>query len=342
MRGSIHLFERLPQVDAIPVAANDYALSPVRAKPLVGLIRNSRSHRNEARNAFDAQRDNVLLATPRRRSELPGILADFAAKRVDYIAIDGGDGTVRDVLTCGAGIFGDAWPMLIVVPNGKTNALAHDLGIPTEWTLDDAIAAAERGTLTRRQPLVIAQRDDEKAQVRGFVLGGGVFNRAIALGQRSHKLGAFNAAVVGVTAGWSVLQALFGRAGNAWRRGTHMRLRRSNGEELKHCGGLPADERYLLFASTLQSFPAGLDPFHKVKDVLRLAVFDNPRRSLLLRLGAIMRGKPSQRTLDRGIHLFGDSAIELDIAEAFILDGEAFPAGNYRLTAGPKLRFVVP
>ena len=342
MHGSIHLFDRLPQVDAIPVAANDIALLPVRSRPLVGLIRNGRSHRNGGASGSKEAPAGVILATPHRRSELPQILADFASKRVDYIAIDGGDGTVRDVLTCGAGVFGDCWPMIIVLPSGKTNALALDLGLPSEWTLEQALEAVERGKLARRQPLVIAQRDNPCAQVRGFVLGGGVFNQVVSLGQKSHKLGAFNSAVIGLTAVWSVAQAIFGFTNNQWRRGTRMEIRRSDGEALPHNGGAPADERYLLLASTLQTFPAGLDPFREVEEPMQVAVLDNSRRSLLFRLPAIFRGTTGAATRGRGYHVFGDSAVDLDIADAFILDGEAFPAGNYRLSAGPKLRFVVP
>ena len=342
MHGSIHLFDRLPQVDATPVAANDVALSPLRARPLVGLIRNRRSHRNGGADGRKEPPAGVIMATPHKRSELPQILADFAAKRVDYIAIDGGDGTVRDVLTCGAGVFGDCWPMIIVLPNGKTNALAIDLGLPAEWSLEQALEAVERGKVVRRQPLVIAQRDNARAQVRGFALGGGVFNQVVALGQKSHKLGAFNSAVIGLTAVWSVAQTIFGFTDNQWRRGTRMELRTSDGATLPHRGGGPADERFLLFVSTLQTFPAGLDPFREVSHPMQVAVLDNSRRSLLFRLPAIFRGTASQATRDRGYHVFGDSVVELDIADAFILDGEAFPAGNYRLTAGPKLRFVVP
>ena len=342
MHGSIHLFDRLPQVSAMPRPANDHVLSTVRTRPLVGLIRNARSHRNEGRLDADALPENVLLATPGRRSELLGVLADFAAKRVDYIAIDGGDGTVRDVLTCGAGVFGESWPMLIVLPGGKTNALALDLGIPTDWSLDDALTAVQRGGIVRRQPLVVAQRDNECAQVRGFVMGAGVFNQVIALGQRSHDLGAFNQTVVAITTVWSALQAMLGLPGNKWRTGTPMRIRRADGSELPHRGGLPQDERYMLFASTLQAFPAGLDPFRDVETPLQVAVIDNPGRRLLLSLPSIFRGTSGAGTRRRGYHVFGDSAVDIDIGDAFILDGEAFPAGEYRLSAGPKLRFVVP
>ncbi len=342
MHGSIHLFDRLPKVDASPSADCGAARAPVRKQPLVGLIRNARSHRNAGGNAAAQQPDGVLLRLPQKRSELPGILAEFCEKQVDCIAIDGGDGTVRDVLTCGASVFGDCWPTLMVVPNGKTNALALDLGLPTDWALAEAIKALGNGKIARRQPLVINQRDNPQAQVRGFIMGGGVFNRCIALGQKSHDLGAFNAAAIGVTAAWSVLQALLGNASNPWRKGTHMRIRDSSGNEVPHLGGLPAEERYLLIASTLKEFPAGLDPFRGLEAPLCMALLDNPRRGLLLRIGSLMRGTAGPKMLRRGGHVIGDTSMELDIAESFILDGEAFPSGHYQLSAGAPLRFVIP
>ncbi|WP_162199423.1 diacylglycerol/lipid kinase family protein [Aurantiacibacter luteus] len=322
--------------------ANERASSPVRARPLVGLIRNARSHRNESADAPTTERDDVIVARPDRRSELIDILADFAARQVDGIAIDGGDGTIRDVLTCGAGIFGEDWPPLIVLPAGKTNALAIDLAIPTDWTLDAALAAMADGRMTERRPLVIAQRDDARAQVRGFIFGAGLFNRCIALGQKSHDLGAFNAAVVGFTAAWSVLQAFFGSSDNGWRSGTAMRVSEADGREVPHFGGLPEGERFLLFASSLEHLPAGLDPMRGLAGKVRMIVLDNPRRSLLLRIGAVMRGRASEATLRRGVHRLGGDSFDIDLGDTFVLDGEAFPPGTYRLSAGAPLRFVTP
>lgn len=348
MHGSIHLFEHFPQLDDAPVVRQRLLAAvpaPVRSRPLVGLIRNSRSYRNEhaiRKLPRPGGHEDIILELPRRRSELPAILARFAEQKVDFIAIDGGDGTVRDVLTCGAGAFGDSWPGLIILPAGKTNALAYDLGIPADWTLDQALAAARRGRCARRQPLVVSQRDNGRAQVRGFVLGGGAFTRAIALGQRSHDLGAFNTAVVGVTTVWSLLQALCGTARNAWRQGTPMQLRIDGKGDLPHGGGLPAEQRYMLFASTLRRFPAGLHPFGAVSDTLRLTVLDNAARGLLLRLGSVWRGRIGNGLRRRGFHALGAEQVELDIGDRFILDGEAFPAGQYTLSAGSPLRFIVP
>ena len=40
--------------------------------------------------------------------------------------------------------------------------------------------------------------------------------------------------------------------------------------------------------------------------------------------------------------MHGSDALRVDLGDRFILDGEAFPAGRYQLSLGPKLRFVVP
>lgn len=359
MHGTVHLFEHLPQVDETPVSADVHHLAPaVRTKPLVGLIRNPRSHGNAGREVkrevareamHKAGRDtpenlaeNILVETPRKRGELTGILTRFAKERVDFIAIDGGDGTVRDVLTLGTGIFGSSWPTLILLPTGKTNALGHDLGVPNNWSIEDALKAAKAGSISTRQPILVSQRDDERSKVLGFALGAGAFTRGIALGQRGHNLGAFNKVIVGLTVVWSTLQSFFGRANNPWRRGTKMIVRDGKGKELTHLGGLPEDERYLLFASSLRSFPLKLDPFRGIEETVRVAVMDNASRGMLLRLGAIFTGRGSDETKARGYHVFGEKAVELDLGDAFILDGEAFPPGQYRMSAGPTLRFVVP
>lgn len=342
MSGTVHLFDRLPQVARPAIAAADGLAPPARAVPLIGVIRNTRSHRNHDASTETTDRATLLLETPDRRNELAGILARFAERRVDYIVVDGGDGTVRDVLTTGSGAFGESWPPLIVLPNGKTNALATDLGLPDKWSLRDAVSAIAEGRVEQRRPLIVAQRDDPDARVSGFVFGGGVFTAAIGLGQDAHKWGAFNSLGVVITAAWSLLQAIFGNDRNVWRKGTPIKLWHEDGTELPHSGHGSLDERYLVFASTLERFPAGLRPFGAVGGTLRVAVVDSAKMALLLRVPLILRGYVGEGLRRRGYRSFGAEALLIDIGERFILDGEAFPPGRYRVSLGPKLRFVVP
>lgn len=342
MSGAVHLFERLPQVGRRGHAAAPRRDAPPRDVPLVGVIRNQRSHRNSGKRPEMPGRADLLIETPAKRQELQTILTRFATEGVDYLVVDGGDGTIRDVLTSGSAVFGEDWPPLIVLPAGKTNALALDLGIPRNWTLADALLAAEQGNSAFRQPMVITERDNPDALVKGFIFGGGAFTEAIGLGQGAHRRGAFNSLAVGITAVWSLAKALFGRADNPLRRGTRMQLRDGDGNELPHSRTGPVDERFLLFASTLSRFPVGMRPFRDIDGSLRLSIIDNSRWRLLINMPLIVTGRVSDEVQRLGCHRIGLDAFEIDIGNRFILDGEAFPPGQYLVSLAPELRFIVP
>src|SRR3546814_6394575 len=72
-------------------------------------------------------------------------LERFAAEGVDLLVVDGGDGTVRDVISAAPAAFGDRMPRMAILPSGKTNALALDLGVPLDWAVANVVEAAARG-----------------------------------------------------------------------------------------------------------------------------------------------------------------------------------------------------
>lgn len=348
MHGTIHEFEQLPRVIQRRAAAGArlrrVVPRPAEGTPLVGIIRNPRSHRNKGREPELCDRSNILTATPRTRAELREVLADFAERGIDYLAVDGGDGTVRDVLTSGAGIFAHGWPQLIVLPKGKTNALAVDLGLPNVWSLGQALDAVRTGRTVARRPLTIElPGSDFPRQVQGFILGAGAFTRATHAAQQAHRWGAFNSFAVALTILWALLQIMFSGAGNIWRAGTRMVLRAGRGgTELPHSGRSPRDRRFVLIASTLERFPLGIQLFGPARPGLKLALVDSPLRRLFASMPLILAGwRP--RWLERaGVHWVDADEVELELDDRFILDGEFFPAGRYILRQGPLLRFVVP
>ncbi len=73
MHGTVHLFDRLPEVSR-PSALAGLATPPVRQVPLVGIIRNPRSHRNNGELPEWTGRATLLVETPERRAELQAIL----------------------------------------------------------------------------------------------------------------------------------------------------------------------------------------------------------------------------------------------------------------------------
>ena len=312
--------------------------------PRVGVIYNPRSHRNQGADFDCGVSPQIHIATPGNRDALPEALAGFAEDGIDLLVINGGDGTVRDVLTCGQGIFGDQWPAIAVLPKGKTNALTVDLGVPIEWTLQDAIKAFDTGERLVRRPVEVSDlAKGPSSRVLGFILGAGAFTRATKAGQSAHKLGAFNSAVVAVTTIWSLLQALFASRKHPWRRGARMTIGLGKQRAtMAHSGSGERDYRQLLFASTLERLPAGLKPFGRLRTGLRMVVLDQVSRRTASLIPWIAIGKTPKGLREKGIHQLSLPEFTLAIDEPFIFDGEAFPAGRYRIGQGPKLEFVVP
>ena len=336
MTGAIKSFDHLPRSEGVSPSAP--APRGQRTVPLVGVIRNPRSHRNKGREQREAPGVDVIVETTRKRRELVGVLDRFARAGVDFLAISGGDGTVRDVLTCGDSIFGDDWPPLIVLPKGKTNALAADLKVPVDWRLAQAVERARAGSFAVRRPLVVADAQDPAARVQGFMLGAGVFTKAVSLGQSAHRYGAFNAVAVVVTAVWTLMQAFLARGRNSWRQPATMRLAADDGTAIAG----EAQRRYVLLASTLENFAMGLKPFGKLRTGLKLAVLDRPARTSLARVPLIALGRMPSRPERLGFHWLSRDSFRLTLEDRFILDGEAFPPGDYRISLGPELRLVVP
>src|SRR3546814_6415835 len=115
------------------------------------------------------------------------------------------------------------------------------------------MAGAQKGRTVPRRPLRIAPASSERADgcIQGFILGTGAFTLGTEAGQEAHRRGAFNSFAVGLTILWTVIQALFGRAGNPWRKCTPTRIAdRQTGRDLPHPGPGRADERFMTVATT--------------------------------------------------------------------------------------------
>ena len=345
MASSIYEFAQLPQVSQTgPVSARARRQLAQGEAPNVGVIYNPRSHGNQGADFDCSLSPQVHISQPGDRSQLSEALAEFADRGIDLLVINGGDGTVRDVLTAGAPIFGDDWPAIAVLPKGKTNALTVDLGVPLEWNLQNAIDAYEQGARVHRRPIEVTALDDPKAsRVHGFFLGAGAFTTATEAGQGAHRLGAFNSMAVAVTILWGIAQWIFSTSANAWSCGAKMEIRLGASEaRMAHSGLGEAEWRRLLLASTLERMPAGIKPFGQMRKGLKLAVADQFKRRSLFTLIRLMRGKSSSRMRERGFHQISTPQFSLSIEAPFILDGEAFPAGDYRIGQGPELEFVTP
>jgi diacylglycerol kinase family enzyme len=311
------------------------------------VIRNRRSHRNRGAKPESPGHPDVLTVSPRDREELGEALAQFAEERIELLVVDGGDGTMREVLTRGAPVFGERWPKLVVLPKGKTNALALDLGMPSKWTLAEALRAAPHARVVKRRPILIDQPEGAGRQVMGFILGAGVFNEVIAAAQVAHRFGAFQGFAVAVTALFGVLQALFGIGKSPWRKVTGMRIRTgAEGRDVPHSRHGSAERRFASGISSLRRFPLGMRPFADTgadrEGGIRYLVVDAPLRRVIALVPAVLMGLDRPFLPRLGVHRGAADELTLELEGSFILDGEGFPPGRYRLRPGPELHFLVP
>ena len=309
----------------------------------MGVVYNPRSHRNRGQDLVAAGLPNVTVRLPHGRERITETLLEFARDGIDYLIINGGDGTVRDVLTAGQTVFGDDWPDLAVLPKGKTNALNVDLGAPSGWSLSEAVDAYTSGRRITRRPIEISGLADGSGSVRGFFFGAGAFTIAIKAGQDAHRLGAFDSLAVGVTAAWGALQILFGTDRNSWRRGVAMDMQLlPNGDPMPRSAFGEPGRRAILLASTLHRLPMGIRLFDGLEEGLKIAVLDHPRRRIIALLPAIVAGYLPDWMEGAGLHRCAVEGFEIDLQDQFILDGEAFPPGQYRVREALPLTFVVP
>lgn len=321
-------------------------LRPAAVPGRIGVVRNPRSHRNKANPATLVETDDLLVAAPASRADLTGALARFAERQVELIVVDGGDGTVRDLLTRGAAVFGEAWPRLMVLPKGKTNALALDLGMPGKLTLDQALGQAAGARIERRRALRIEPSDGSRPPVYGFIMGTGVFNVAIDAAQVTHRFGAFQGLAVGLTVVTGMVLAVLGIGRGPWRTLSPTRIVSAEGSEMARSRHGRDGERWAVGLSTLSKFPLGMKPFagtgHSESAAIACLAVDAPLRRVIARAPAILAGGGGPRYTALGVHRGASQAYEIELGGRFILDGESFPPGAYRIGLGPELEFLVP
>jgi len=296
-----------------------------------GVIWNQKSHRNQGGGVAPLP-GVVVEVAPEEPAALTGSLRRFAAEGVDLVVIDGGDGTIREVLTRLPEAYLGRLPRLAIVPNGKTNALALDIGSPLGTTLEQLLAAAGTGAPTkRRHCLEIVRPGQDFPERRGFLFGAGAFVRATELAQKNHGLGLFDNAAIGVTLAQAAAGALVGGPRNAWRRGEAARLSLA-----------PGTQWFLAMASTLERFPLGLKPFGEPREGLKVIAVAAPPRRLHRALPVLLAGRDAPWLAQSGYWRGDVDAFDLDWAGDFVLDGEIYPAGAFTVRRGPELEFVVP
>ena len=302
-------------------------------RPRIALLSNPKSTGNIAQlpriRAFCSDHPDIFHYEVEHAHQVGEALRTIARIHPKVLVINGGDGTVQAALTelHNNGHFGDAPPPVAVLPSGKTNLIALDLGAQ-----GDPIAALERlieivqGDIA---PYVVARelialRNGERGDkpVIGMFLGGaGLADTMLYCRDKIYPLGLPNSMAHLITA-LALLAKLFLRVKASFLPPDPTPLNVSLREE----GNLISGKFSLLAVTTLEKLLLSGELGGRREGVLKLLAIEERPMSLIRGFAASLAGKLG-RSKVRGVHF--EEADEITIegdSSNVILDGETFRA----------------
>ncbi|MBP2301130.1 diacylglycerol kinase family protein [Azospirillum picis] len=311
----------------------------------VGLITNpvSRGNRDGEFGRAAADFPDLPQAQPRTTAELLDSLAEFRRREVRVIAVSGGDGTLREVLTALPGTYGDEPPDIALLPAGKTNLAARVVSRAGSGAagLRRLLGAASDRSLQRIEwpVLEVVWNAEPERRLRGFLFGAAGFSVGTQLAySHIHKAGINDAAAVALSIAATTASALFGRGRRSLLAGEPMELAVDGGAQR---GG----RHFLMLATTLDRLVLDIKPFWgEGNGALRWLDIAAPPKRLVSALLPTLRGRPRPWMAEAGYASGRARELTLELTHSFVVDGELFEPGaaGVRLTASVPVGFVAP
>jgi hypothetical protein len=317
-------------------AAGAGSLQHHQFRPRVALLSNPKSTGNLAQlpriREYCADHPDVFHYEVESAGQIGEAMKVIARVRPKVLAINGGDGTVQAALTelYNGGHFGEQPPPVAVLPSGKTNLIALDLGArgdPIE-TLERLIelARTDLKPFTVERELIALRRpgSDEGGDrpVIGMFLGGaGLADTMLYCRDKIYPLGLPNGIAHMLTATAAFLKVVLGLKAD-FLPPDSMPLSVSMSEQ----GSRLTGRFSLLAVTTLEKLLLTADFGTRREGTLRLLAIEEHPTSVVRALVASIAGKLGRATV-RGVHY--EEADEIMIegeSSHVILDGETFRA----------------
>ncbi len=249
------------------------------------------------------------------------------------IVINGGDGTVQTALTelYQGNHFDGKVPPVAVLPNGKTNLIALDLGIRGDpiKALEKIVDIAKKGVeshVVARELIALSDGEANSRPVLGMFLGGaGLADSILYCRNRIYPLGLSNGISHLLTAIAVLASVVFGI------RGKYMPpAARPVSISLLRDGQL-AGRFSVLIVTTLERLLLGAKPSNGGQGGhLKLMAVDHSASAMLRMLFMSLIGRFGSREM-QGIHLEHGDTIRIEGENSsVILDGEIFQADEGR------------
>ena len=304
------------------------------ARTRIALISNPKSTGNLAQlpriRAFCADHPDIFHYEVESADQIGEAMQIIARVCPAVLAINGGDGTVQAVLTeiHNGGAFGNQAPPVAVLPSGKTNLIALDLGMegdPVEalQRLIDIARADLAPHLVARELIALSGGESGIKPVIGMFLGGaGLADIMLYCRERVYPLGLPNSISHFITAVAVVLRQVFGV-----RASFLPPEPRPLSVSVRQQGAITGRFAFL-FVTTLErlllSSEVGNGGGH---GPLKFVAVEQKPFSMLRAFGASLVGRLGHTKLD-GVHVEEADEIAIEGEESqVILDGETFRAG---------------
>jgi diacylglycerol kinase family enzyme len=315
----------------------------------VALLSNPRSTGNRDMlpriRAYCAGRPDLFHYEVEQVGQIAEALESIARVRPRVLVVNGGDGTVQATLTelYNGGQFGREPPPVAVLPNGKTNLIALDLGASGDplVALERIVALAKsdlRAHVVERELIALTEGDTPiNRPVLGMFLGGAGFADTILYCRHKiYPLGLPNG-LSHVLAGILVLfSAIFGVRGRYFPpapQPVKVSLIRE---------GQSSQRFAFLIVTTLEKMLLGSKSAGRASGLKLMAVDQSPL-ALLKALIASIRGRLGDHPVT-GVHVEQGDVIRIESERSsVILDGEEFHALKGRpivLRSTPPVPFL--
>ncbi len=334
-----------------PVAATQPAVpacAAFKSRPRVALLSNPKSTGNLAQlsriRAYCADHPDIFHYEVEHVDQIGDALTSIARVRPKMLVINGGDGTVQAALTeiHNGNHFVDGPPPMAVIPSGKTNLIALDLGVH-----GDPVAALGRLVelaqgeldqhLVARELIALSNGGSERPVIGMFLGGAGLADTMLYCRNKIYPLGLPNAVSHAITAMALLFRMLSGiRASFLPPRARPLEV--STGAAHSLTGRFT-----LLIVTTLEKVLLSGAVGGEGRGPLKLVAIEERPSSLLRVLLLGMTGGYKGGKM-RGIHFEETSEITIEgDSSNVILDGETFRADRgspIRLKPTQPLSFV--
>jgi hypothetical protein len=304
-----------------------------RPRVRIALLSNPKSTGNLAQlpriREYCADHPDVFHYEVEHASQIGEAMKSIARIRPKVLAINGGDGTVQAALTelYNGGHFGDSVPPVAVLPSGKTNLIAIDLGARGDpvATLERLIGLARADDLApytvARELIALRHGEDDRPVIGMFLGGAGLADTMLYCRDKIYPLGLPNGIAHVLTAIAFLAKVFFGMKADFLPPDAKPLQLSVRDNESKLNG------RFSVLAVTTLEKMLLVNPFqgHRPGSLKLLAIEHGPS-SMLGAIAAHLSGKLGRHKV-RGVHFeeADEITIESDNSNV-ILDGETFHA----------------